>query len=90
VLVRQRSAITFYAHAYRMDHLNIISSFRRPGSPGLADFVILIKYTPMQLSRHCVIPIKLAARCGCTTPEPHPIVTGRNRLLVVPHLGLLS
>jgi hypothetical protein len=90
VLARQRSAVALYAHAYRIDHSNIISPFRRPGLPGLADFAISVKYTLMQLFRHCVMPIELAARYGCTTPEPYSVITGRNRPLAVPYLGLFS
>jgi hypothetical protein len=93
VLARQRCAVALYAHAYRMDYPNIIPPLRRPGPPGLADFAnfaITVKYTPIQLPRHCVMPIELAARCGCTIPEPHPVIIRRNRPLAVPHLGLLS
>jgi hypothetical protein len=93
VLTRQRSAVALYAHAYRMNYPNIISPLRRPGLSGLADFAdfaITIEYTPIQLPRHCVMPIELAARYGCITPEPYPVVTGRNRLLAVPHLDLVS
>jgi hypothetical protein len=90
VLARQRSAIALCAHAYRMDHPNIIPFFRRPGLPGLADFVIIVEYTLIQLSRYCVMPIEPVARCGCIIPEPHSVVTGRNRPLAAPHLGLVS
>jgi hypothetical protein len=90
VLARQRYAVALYTHAYRIDHSNIISPFRRPGFPGLADFAIIIEYTPIQLPRHCVMPIEPAARYGCITPEPHLVITGRNRPLAVPHLGLVS
>jgi hypothetical protein len=86
----QRSAVALCTQAYRIDHLNIIPPLRRPGPPGLADFAITVEYTPIQLPRHCVVPIEPAARCGCTTPEPHPVVTGRNRPHAAPHLGLLS
>jgi hypothetical protein len=92
VLARQRYAVTLYAHAYRMDYLNIISLLRRPGSPGLADFAdfaIIIKYTLIQLSRHCVVPIELIARYECIIPEPYLVITERNRPLAAPHLGLL-
>jgi hypothetical protein len=90
VLTRQRYAVALCTHAYRINHPNIISPLRRPGLSGLADFVIIIEHTPIQLPRHYVISIESAARCGCITPEPHPIVTGRNRPLAVSHLGLLS
>jgi hypothetical protein len=90
VLARQRNAIALYTHAYRINHLNIIPPFRRPDPLGLADFAIIIEYTPMQLPRYCVVPIEPAARYGYTTPEPYPVVTERNRPVTVPHLGLLS
>jgi hypothetical protein len=90
VLTRQRNAVTLYTHAYRINYPNIISPLRRPDSPGLADFAITIEDTPMQLSRHCVILIEPAARYGCITPEPYPVITGRNRPVAVPHLDLLS
>jgi hypothetical protein len=90
VLTRQCSAITFCAHAYRMNHLNIISFFRKSNSLGLADFVIIVEYTPIQLSRHCVVPIEPAARYGYTIPEPYSVVTRRNRSLAVPYLDLVS
>jgi hypothetical protein len=90
VLARQRSAITFYAHAYRIDYPNIIFPLRRPNLSGLADFAITIEYTPIQLSRYYVMPIESAARCECITPEPHLVIIGRNRLFAVPHLGLVS
>ena len=80
VLTRQRNVIAFYAHAYHINHSNIIFSFRRPGSPGLADFAIIIKYTFIQLPRHCVMLIEPAARYGYITPEPYSAVTGRNRV----------
>jgi hypothetical protein len=88
VLIRQRSAIALYAHAYRINHFNIIFPLRRPGPLGLADFAIIIKHTLIQLPRHCVISIELAARYRCITPEPHLIITKRNRPLAVPHLNL--
>jgi hypothetical protein len=73
-----------------MDYPNIIFSLRRPDPSGLANFAIIIEATPIQLSRYYVIPIELAARYGCITPEPHPIIIRRNRPLAVSHLGLLS
>jgi hypothetical protein len=48
----QRSAVMLYTHAYRINHLNIIPLFGRPGLSGLANFAIIIKYTPIQLSRY--------------------------------------
>ena len=90
MLARQRSVIALYTHAYRIDYPNIISPFRRPSLSGLADFAITVERTPMQLPRYYVIPIELAARCRCIIPEPHLIVTGRNRPLAVPYLGLVS
>jgi hypothetical protein len=89
VLTRQRNAVALYAHAYRIDHFNIIFPFRRPGLSGLADFAITVEYTPIQLSCHCVMLIELATRCECITPEPYSVITGRNRSIAVPHLGLL-
>ena len=89
MLTRQRSAVALYTHAYRINHPNIIFPFRRPNFPGLADFALIVKHTPIQLPRHYVMPIKLAARYRYTTPEPYLIITKRNRLLAVPHLSLL-
>jgi hypothetical protein len=92
VLARQRCAIALCTHAYRMNYLNIIFPLRRPGLSGLADFAdfaIIIEYTFIQLSRHCVVPIEFAAQCGCIIPELYPVVTGRNRLFAAPHLDLL-
>jgi hypothetical protein len=81
----QRNAVMLYTHAYRINHLNIIFPFRRPGLSGLANFAIIIKYTPIQLSRYCVILIEPAARYRCIIPEPHLAVIRRNRSLAVPH-----
>jgi hypothetical protein len=88
VLTRQRYVIAFYAHAYRMNHSNIILPFRRPDPPGLANFVITVKHTPIQLPRYYVMPIELTARYRYIIPEPHLIIIERNRPLAVPHLGL--
>ena len=84
----QRSAVIFYTHAYRINYPNIIFPLRRPGPPGLADFAIIVEYTPMQLSRYCVISIELAARYRCIISEPYSVITGRNRSLAVPYLNL--
>src|ERR1700730_6276853 len=77
----QRSAVTLYTYAYRINYLNIIFPFRRPGPPGLADFAIIIKYTFIQLPRYGVVLIESAARYECIILEPHLVIIKRNRPL---------